>query len=77
MQLGDILFAVNKGMMANLALKLSITAVVVVDVFMRSRTERANNRVGNRSSVTASDRFNSLAVSFMIVFDKECIILLN
>lgn len=76
MELRNILLVVMKGAMADLTLVLPIAAVIIVNVFMRCTTKRADNGFGNSSAVTTVDGFYDLVVVLAIVFDKESIILL-
>lgn len=74
MELRNILLVVMKGAMADLTLVLPIAAVIIVNVFMRCTTKRADNGFGNSSAVTTVDGFYDLVVVLAIVFDKESII---
>ena len=56
MKLRNILIVIMKSMMANFALILTFTAVVVVYVLMRSAAKRTNNGIGNRPAVAAINR---------------------
>ena len=53
------------------ALVLTITAVVVVNVVMRSATDRADRVFGNGSTMASLNRLNRFFVLPKIVFQKE------
>ena len=56
---------------ADLALVLSVTAVVVIKIHMRSAADRANFIFRNRLAVAAADRLKDLLVSVFVVGNEE------
>lgn len=57
MKLRNILIVIMESVMANFALILIFTAVVVVYVLMWSTAKRTNDEIGNKPAVTAINRF--------------------
>ena len=71
------LFGSNKSLSADLALELTVTAIVVVYVLMRGTAYRAYGIFGNSPAITALNRSDILLVFPEVVFEKEPIVLLD
>lgn len=63
--------AINEGSAADLALVLTMTAVVVIEILMRSTADRADFVLGDRVAAPAADRTDLLAILVFIVCDEE------
>ena len=70
-------FTGSEGLSTNFALILTIAAVVIVDVMMRSPTKRTYDVFRNGSSITTLNRFDRFSVFPKIVFEKELPVLLD
>ena len=60
---------------ADLALILTVTAIVIIDVMMRSTANRANSIFRDGLTITTLNRFNRLSILPLIEFEKELPIL--
>ena len=74
---GSDLPAGDECLSTDLALILSVAAVVVIDIQVGSPAERAEGIFGNGLAVTALDRFDGLAVLPLVVFKEELPVLLD
>ena len=63
--------AINEGSAADLALVLTMTAVVVIEILMRSTADRAEFVLGDIVTAPAADRADLLAILVFIVGDEE------
>lgn len=63
--------AINEGSAADLALVLTMTAVVVIEILMRSTADRADFVLGDSVGAPAADRADLLAILVFIVCDEE------
>lgn len=64
-------------MSADLALVLSVAAVVIVDKVMRSTAQRADNIFRNGFTIPALDWLDGFAVSPQIVFEEKLPVLFD
>ena len=62
---------------ADLAQVLTMAAVVVVEVVMRSTADRADLALGDRVLATSSDGLDLSAVTILVVLDQELPVLLE
>jgi len=67
----------TEGLTTDFALELTVTAVVVVNVVMRSATKRAYGVSGNGFTIAALNWFNGFAILPLIVFEKELPVLFD
>jgi len=63
--------AINEGSAADLALVLTMTAVVVIEILMRSTADRADFVLGDSVAAPAANRDDLLAILVFIVCDEE------
>jgi hypothetical protein len=63
--------AINEGSAADLALVLTMTAVVVIEIVMGSTADRADFVLRNSVAAPAADRAELLAILVFIVSDQE------
>ena len=71
------IFSSSECLTANLALILTIAAIVVVDVMMRSTTERTDGVLRNGFTIFTLDRLWLFSILPFIVFEKELPILFD
>ena len=74
---GRDLLAGNESLAADLALVLPVAAVIIVDVMVRSTTERTDGIFRNRPAITSLDGFHGSAILPEIVFEEELPVLFN
>ena len=70
-------FTGAEGLPTDLALVLTITTIVVIDVMVRSTTQRADGILRNGFTIATLNRFDKLAIFPLIVFQKELPVLFN
>ena len=71
------LFRSNESLSADLALELTVTAIIVVDVLMRGTANRAYRIFRNGSAITALNRFEFLFVFPEVVFKEKPVVLFD
>ena len=71
------IFAGREGLSTDLTLKLTIAAIVIVNVMMRRTTKRAYSVFWNGFTVTALNRFYRFTILPLIVFKKELPVLFD
>ena len=74
---GRDLLAGNESLAADLALVLPVAAVIIVDVMVRSATERTDGIFRDRPAITSLDGFHGSAILPEIVFEEELPVLFN
>ena len=70
-------FTGAEGLTTDFALVLSVATIIVIDVMVRSTTQRADGILGNGFAVTTLNRLNWFAVFPVIVFQKELLVLFD
>ena len=70
-------FASAEGLTTDLALVLTITTIVVVNVVMRSPTQRTDGILGNGFTIAPLNRLDRFSVFPPIVFEKELPVLFD
>ena len=71
------MFSRREGLPTDLTLKLTVAAIIVIDVMMRSTTKRADGVIRNCFAVTTLNRFYRFTILPLIVFKKELPVLFN
>ena len=73
----DDFFSGRECLSTDFALILTVTAIVIVEVMMRSSAKRANSIFWDGLTITTLNRFNRLSILPLIVFEKELPILFD
>lgn len=68
--------AIDESGAADLALILTLAAVVVIEVIVRSTADRTDFVCGDRTAVAAPDRLDPLAIPMFVVSNEEAPVLL-
>ena len=70
-------FAGRESLTADFALVLTVSTIIVINVVMRSTTQRTDGIFGNGFAIATLDRLNRFLIFPVIVFEKELPVLFD
>ena len=70
-------FARSKSLTADLALVLTVSTIIIVDVMMRSTAQRTDSIFRDRFTITSLNWFDWFTIFPLIVFKKELPVLFD